>query len=124
MGPTRSPFVKCSLFYCCFCVLFHSVRPKEIQQQKHRLQALAAKQKTHLERTTRRRTKFDFDLWDQSALKSDQKTEEIKTNQWIAPQTKDHVLKTEGKLRKALPKDYKVFFYILTERSEFVSLYM
>ena len=61
-----------------------------------------------MERTTRRRTKFDFDLWDDSALKADQKSEAIKNSEWIDPKTKDHVLKSEGKARRALPKDFKV----------------
>jgi hypothetical protein len=64
---------------------------KQRQQQKDK------KSSALFVRSTRRRTKFDFDLWDKNVtLEGDVKVHEklhgIDNNQWLEQQTKDHNL--------------------------------
>ena len=77
-------------------------RAKEIESKRNRRAHLQSKQANHLERTTRRRTKFDFDLWDQ---KPEAEVED-KSVEWLNPTTKRHNLRNLKKLPRKTPNDY------------------
>lgn len=58
-----------------------------------------------LERSTRRRTKFDFDLWD--ADKTPKEIASINADEWIGDTAKRHNLKSTGRLAKKTPNDLR-----------------
>ena len=80
---------------------------KQRQQQKDQ------KSSTILSRTTRRRTKFDFDLWDKNVThegdgKVHQQHNGIDNNQWLEQQTKDHNLNNTRKMKRKPPTGFYV----------------
>ena len=78
---------------------------KQREQQKDRKKA------TQLNRTTRRRTKFDFDLWDTNITpendikKGEANDQEIDKNEWLEQQTKDHNLNNTRQMKRKPPTD-------------------
>ena len=79
---------------------------KQREQQKDRKKA------TQLNRTTRRRTKFDFDLWDTNITpendikKGEANDQEIDKNEWLEQQTKDHNLNNTRQMKRKPPTDF------------------
>ena len=82
------------------------VKAKTKLQKKHRELEKIKKASQVLERTTRRRTKFDFDIWDDDNDKTTEAITEVKANDWLEGNTKIHTLNNTGKLRRAKPVDY------------------
>jgi len=78
------------------------VKAKAKLAKKHRQAANKIREATALERSTRRRTNFDFDLWD---VKDDKETATIKSNQWLEGQTKTQNLIGLRKKEAKVPKD-------------------
>lgn len=68
------------------------VSRKKREASKARIAAAKRKEETILERTTRRRTKFDFNLW------GDDEEEGMDKDDWLATETKVHTMKNSGKL--------------------------
>jgi len=66
------------------------VKRKRREATKARIEAAKRKEETILERTTRRRTNFDFNLW------GDEEKED--EDDWMATDTKVHTAKNSGKL--------------------------
>lgn len=81
------------------------LKAKEITAKKHRAAQKEAKAAMAPERKTRRRTKFDFDLWDNG---QGQVGQEVKSNEWLDHNTKQHNLKSTGRLVRSTPKDLLV----------------
>ena len=50
------------------------------------------------EKKTRRRTKFDFDLWDSNTDKESKKA--MENSEWIKPETKKHNLVQTGRMEE------------------------
>merc|ERR1712051_134799 len=87
------------------------IRQKLKTAMKQRQQQNDRKKATILERTTRRRTKFDFDLWDSDIIPSDalkdpvdQNT--IDSNEWLQQKTKDHNLNNTRQMKRKPPKGF------------------
>ena len=77
------------------------IKAKAKMQKEHRELEKLKKTANQLERTTRRRTKFDFDLWgDENG-----EVKQVKNNDWLDETTKNHTLKNTGKLTRKLPHD-------------------
>lgn len=68
------------------------VKQKVLKAEKVRREAANKKKSEALEKTTRRRTKFDFDLWDEG------KKQEVEKDEWVEEETKLHTMKNSGKL--------------------------
>merc|ERR1719469_679520 len=68
------------------------VKRKRKEATKARIAAAKRKEETILERTTRRRTKFDFNLW------GDEEKEGVEKDDWLASETINHTMKNSGKL--------------------------
>ena len=64
-----------------------------------------ARESTILDRSTRRRTKFDFDLWDEKDEGS--QVEAVKSNAWLDESTKTHTLRGMKKKGVKVPKTNK-----------------
>ena len=80
------------------------VKAKAKMQKEHRELERLKKQSTELERTTRRRTKFDFDLWGSDAKTKDKK--QIENDEWLDDQAKNYIMKnTPGNFSRKLPSD-------------------
>ena len=80
---------------------------------KQRQQQNDQKASTILSRTTRRRTKFDFDLWDKNVThtgdgKVHDKPNAIGNNQWLDQQTKDHNLNNSRQMKRKPPTNFYV----------------
>jgi len=60
---------------------------KMVESKKDREMYLQMKKRTAAERQTRRRTKFDFDLWDQTVKPGEEISEQ---DSWITPETRTH----------------------------------
>ena len=71
-------------------------REKTKLQKKHRELENLKKSASELERTTRRRTEFDFDLWTDPEAKT---AKEINENEWLSLNAKNQSLKI-GHLQK------------------------
>jgi nucleolar protein 53 len=83
-------------------------RAKEIQALKNRQAALADKKASTLERSTRRRTKFDFDLWDVGSCASRSETgEKLQDSTWLNHNTRMHNLKSTRSLKRKVPQDFR-----------------
>ena len=63
---------------------------------------------TTLSRTTRRRTKFDFDLWDKNVNPEGEGKAPagITDNQWLEQQTKDHNLNNSRQMKRKPPTGF------------------
>ena len=82
---------------------------------KQREQEKIRKASTLLERTTRRRTKFDFDLWQPSnsvaaggCSSTNSKVvdaEIIENDEWLEKSTKSHTFKNTRQIKRKPPKD-------------------
>jgi len=68
------------------------IKKKFVKAREAREAAAKMKEDTALDRSTRRRTTFDFDLW------GEDKKEGVDTDEWVAPETKVHTKKNSGKL--------------------------
>jgi len=68
------------------------VKKKKMEATRARMAEAKRKQETLLDRTTRRRTKFDFDLWGSG------EQGEVEKDEWVAEETKVHTMKNSGKL--------------------------
>lgn len=89
------------------------IRPKMAKAIKQRQQQKDKKSSALFVRSTRRRTKFDFDLWDKNVtLEGDVKVHEklhgIDNNQWLEQQTKDHNLNNTRQMKRKAPTGYYV----------------
>jgi len=78
------------------------VKAKAKLAKKHRQAANKIRAATTLERSTRRRTNFDFDLWDE---KEDKDAAKIKSNEWLEGDTKTQNLIGLRKKKAKVPKD-------------------
>jgi len=81
------------------------VKAKTKLQKKHRELEKLKKASTELERTTRRRTEFDFDLWTDMDNEKIQANKEIAGNEWLDMNTKIHTLNNTGNLQRKAPED-------------------
>jgi len=77
------------------------VKAKTKLQKKHRELESLKKSASELERTTRRRTEFDFDLWTDPEVKA---AKEINDNEWLSLNAKNQSLKI-GHLQKINPPE-------------------
>lgn len=88
------------------------IREKMVTAMKQREKQKDRKKATQLSRTTRRRTKFDFDLWDTNVVPENNIREdeanhkEIDNNEWLEQQTKDHNLNNTRQMKKKPPTDF------------------
>jgi len=82
------------------------IKEKMKKSLADRADTLAKKEsvESRRERSTRRRTKFDFDLWNEDAVDGDKK--EFPKDPWFPNSTVLHNLKNTGKLKRKLPKGY------------------
>ncbi len=71
----------------------------------HRQAAAKIREASAQENSTRRRTKFDFDLWAEPTT-GEKAGEEVTTNEWLKEKTKTHNLKNTGRLKRTLPGDF------------------
>ena len=78
------------------------VKAKTKLQKEHRELERLKKESQKLERTTRRRTQFDFDLWDQNPNEDKKK---IESDEWLDDQTKNYIMKNTRNFTRKLPKD-------------------
>ena len=106
-----SKFLKYDLHHNQLRTFFKPPRQKLKTAMKQRQQQNDRKKATILDRTTRRRTKFDFDLWDSDIIPSDaikdpvdQNT--IDSNEWLQQQTKDHNLNNTRQMKRKPPKGF------------------
>jgi len=89
------------------------VKAKEKLARKHRDAADAVRRAAVAEKSTRRRTNFDFDLWDEATSGSAASAEAaadakaIKSNEWLEGSTKTHNLKGLRMKAPKVPKDLK-----------------
>ena len=75
----------------------------------HRQQEKKRKEATLLERTTRRRTEFDFDLWNTDLNRNAESQNEIhliENSEWLEKETKYHTLKNTRQRKNKLPRDF------------------
>ncbi len=79
------------------------VKAKAKMQKQHRELEGLKKAASSLERSTRRRTNFDFDLWSDNKSKAD--STQVQEDEWLEVNTKLHTLKNTGKLSRKAPKD-------------------
>ena len=79
---------------------------------KQRQQQAERKKSTLLDRTTRRRTEFGFDLWStninaEETTKKDQENQnEIEQNEWLEKQTKNHTFNHTRRMKRKPPADF------------------
>lgn len=81
----------------------------QVEADLHRLAHKRKLEASKLERSTRRRTKFDFDLWgDIKPAGSDEnsKVTGMKASPWIEPEVKKHNMHTLKIKRRKVPDDY------------------
>ena len=81
-----------------------SFRAKTKMQKKHRELETLKKTESKLTRSTRRRTKFDFDLWGSTDDNSAQA--QIDNNEWLEQNTKLNNKNRTGKMTRSLPEDF------------------
>ena len=77
-------------------------RAKTKLQKKHRELENLKKAASEIERTTRRRTKFDFDLWSDM---DNVEAKKVNENDWLDLNTKNHTLKNTRNLQRKAPED-------------------
>merc|ERR1712083_9792 len=78
------------------------VKAKTKLQKKHRELENLKKAASEIERTTRRRTKFDFDLWSDM---DNVEAKKVNENDWLDLNTKNHTLKNTRNLQRKAPED-------------------
>lgn len=81
------------------------VKAKTKIQKEHRELERLKKESTKLERTTRRRTQFDFDLWDSNPNDPKGEQKKIESNEWLDDQTKNYTMFKTRNFTRKLPKD-------------------
>ena len=100
-----TPFVAFYIKNECHC------RAKEVKAEKDRKATAASKAATALDRATRRRTNFDFDLWDAEGKAAGAARTKIgsaiESDEWIEGNMRLHNLKSTGSLVRKLPDDYR-----------------
>ena len=89
-------------------VVFREKMAKAMAQRKKQKEQ---KEASKLNRTTRRRTSFDFDLWStnvtaEGEIKEPESENGMSKNQWLEKQTIDHNLNNSGKMKRKTPSDY------------------
>ena len=77
----------------------------------HRQQEEKRKEATLLERTTRRRTEFDFDLWNTDLNRNADSAKQneshlVENSEWLEKETKYHTLKNTRQRKSKLPRDF------------------
>ena len=86
-------------------------RAKEVKAENDRRSAAASRAATALDRSTRRRTKFDFDLWDAEGKAAETARTEIGSaiaaDEWIDGNMRLHNLKSTRSLVRKLPDDFR-----------------
>ena len=114
--------------------MWYHFRAKTKLQKKHRELESLKKSASELERTTRRRTEFDFDLWTDPEVKA---AKEVNDNEWLDLNTKNQTLKighlqkikapedllelrsdlkaVEGKLTSLKFQSFTLFFFVFCE---------
>ena len=89
---------------------FVACRAKDVAAEKDRRATAAAKAATALDRATRRRTNFEFDLWDAKGKVTDTARTKIgsaiESDDWIDGNMRLHNLKSTRSLVRKLPDDY------------------
>ena len=81
---------------------------------KQRKQQNERKKSTLLDRTTRRRTEFGFDLWNtdinsgETTKEVQQNHDEIDKNEWLEQQTKDHTFNNTRRMKRKPPTGFYV----------------
>ena len=87
---------------CIYIVIFFRAKTK-IRKQHRELERLK-KDSEKLIKSTRRRTEFDFDLWDNNKNEKTNVQEIIDNNEWLETNTK--LLNKTGNMSRSLPVDF------------------
>ena len=81
-------------------------RAKAKVQKKHRELERIKKTSQKLIKSTRRRTKFDFDLWNDESKNENSEKSVIENDEWLDENTKLHNKNKRGNMTRKLPEDF------------------